>query len=307
VDGGYTQQDVVEVSRCFTGWAYNPLNGQFLFTPQRHDNGEKVVLGQQIAAGGIKDGEMVLDLIAGHPSTAKHIATKLCRRFIADDPPPAAIEWAAKTFEASGGDLRKVVECIVTSPEFFSPQAYRAKIKSPFEFGVSAIRATGGTIDLSGEGLNSAMLRCTVEGSATLGYGQELVSKAKRKSLNWHIFEMGQPLYAYQAPTGYPEDSRKWVSSGALISRLNFTLALTGQTVADVTLSPQGLTRNLDIDQPEKVMDQLLKKFVPGDPSPATRDTLLQQYKGKESTPGSTVNVPQMAALILGSPEFQRR
>ena len=146
VDGGYTQEDVVNVARAFTGWTIvGPRQGgSFRFEPRIHDAKEKIVLGQKIkAGGGQSDGEKVLDILAAHPSTAKFISTKLARRFVSDTPPPALVDRAAAKFRETGGDIREVVRTIVTSPEFFSAEAYRAKVKSPFEFVVSAVRATG--------------------------------------------------------------------------------------------------------------------------------------------------------------------
>ncbi len=307
VDGGYTQKDVVEVARCFTGWGYNPLTGTFQFNPRRHDQGEKIVLGQRIPAdGGIKDGEQVLDLLAHHPSTAKFIATKLCQRFIADEPPAAAVERAARVFRETDGDLRQVVGAIVTSPAFFSAAACRSKIKSPFEFAVSAVRAVGGRIYADRDGANLLHARSALEGSATIGYAQEFVSGFKRKSLNWHIYEMGMPLYAYQAPTGWPEDSRKWVSAGALIARLNFALALTGKSVADVLPPIESPLVGVDADKPEAVLNRLIDVLLSGEVSDATRATLKKQLGDTENM-ASTVDAPKLIALVLGSPEFQRR
>jgi uncharacterized protein (DUF1800 family) len=307
VDGGYTQKDVVEVARCFTGWGYHPLTGDFQFNPRRHDQGEKNVLGQHIPAnGGIQDGEQVLDILAHHPSTAKFIATKLCQRFIADEPPASVVEHAARVFRESDGDLRQVVEAIVTSPEFFSEAACRNKIKSPFEFAVSAVRALGGRIYADEAGSNLLHARSALEGAATIGYGQEFVSGFKRKSLNWHISEMGMPLYAYQAPTGWPEDSRKWVSAGALIARLNFALALTGKSVADVLPPTKSPLAGVDADKPDAVLDQLIDVLLSGEVSDTTRATLKKQV-GDADNMASTVDAPKLIALVLGSPEFQRR
>src|SRR5688572_25482210 len=146
VDGGYTQQDVVNVARAFTGWTIEQprQGGGFRFEPRLHDESEKIVLGQKIkAGGGQEDGEQVLDILARHPATAKFIATKLARRFVADTPPPALVDRAAARFRETDGNIREVVRTIVTSPEFFAADARRAKVKTPFEFVVSAVRATG--------------------------------------------------------------------------------------------------------------------------------------------------------------------
>ncbi|HUJ71080.1 MAG TPA: DUF1800 domain-containing protein [Verrucomicrobiae bacterium] len=305
VDGGYTQKDVQEVARCFTGWSVNPETGQFLFAPRRHDNGEKMVLGHTIPAnGGIRDGEQVLDILASHPSTAKFIATKLCRRLVSDDPPPALVDRIASVFLQTDGDLRQVVQAIIYSPEFFSPQAYRAKIKSPFEFAVSAVRATGGRI--TDNDFIPMDRRLAIESGATFGRGMDRLASAKRKSLNIQIIEMGQPLFAHQAPTGYPEDSRKWVNTGALISRMNFALALAEHKLTDVSVAPGELVHGVDIDKPDLVLDRLNQVYLQGELSVPTRATLERHLASNGDSAASTVNIPELTALILGSPEFQR-
>jgi uncharacterized protein (DUF1800 family) len=193
VEGGYSQKDVQEVARAFTGWTIvNPRQGgPFRFEPRMHDAGEKIVLGHRIeAGGGKKDGDDVLALLARHPSTARFIASKLARRFVADQPPPALVDRAAQRFRETGGNLREVVRTIVTSPELFAPEAYRAKVKTPFEYVVSAVRATG--IDTSN--------------------AQPLVTA---------IRALGMPLYGCQPPTGYSDKADAWVNSGALLNRMN--------------------------------------------------------------------------------------
>ncbi len=305
VDGGYTQKDVQEVARCFTGWTVNQQTGEFIFRPRAHDNGPKTVLGHDIPAnGGIRDGEMVLDILASHPSTARFIATKLCRRFVADDPPPALVDRIANVFLETGGDLRQVYQAIIYSPEFFSRQAYRAKIKSPFEFAVSAVRATGGKI-VSDDFLPLDK-RLGIEAGATFGRGMDRIASAKRKSLNIEIIEMGEPLFAYQAPTGYTEDSRKWVNTGALIARMNFALALAEHKVVDVSVTPSDLIHGVDIDKPGLVFDRLNEAFLQGEMTAPTRATLEKQVTGSDGGEASTVNAAELTALILGSPEFQR-
>jgi uncharacterized protein (DUF1800 family) len=198
VDGGYTQHDVAEVARCFTGWTMkNPHDGAgFFFDMKKHDRGVKHVLGHTIKAGrGIEDGEEVLDILARHPSTARFIATKLVRHFVADDPPPALVDRAARTFRTSNGDLREVVRVIVTSPEFSGAPAYRAKVKSPFEYVASALRATGASI-------------------------------TNARSFAGTIANIGEPLYQCQPPTGYGDRANVWINTGTLVSRLNFVQAL---------------------------------------------------------------------------------
>jgi uncharacterized protein (DUF1800 family) len=198
VDGGYTQKDVTEVARAFTGWTIeNPRQGAgFKFDPRIHDNGQKVVLGHVIkAGGGESDGEQVLDILAAHPSTARFIATKLVRRFVSDAPPPALVDRAAARFRQTRGDLREVTRTILTSPEFLLPDAYRAKVKTPLEFLVSALRAAG----------------------ADVHDAQPLVRELQQE---------GMPLYMCQPPTGYKDTSDAWVNTGALVSRMNFALRL---------------------------------------------------------------------------------
>jgi uncharacterized protein (DUF1800 family) len=199
VDGGYTQKDVTEVARAFTGWTIeNPRQGGgFVFNPRLHDMGQKIVLGHVIAAGGDQsDGERVLDLLASHPSTARFIATKLVRRFVSDTPPPALVDRAAARFLATKGDLREVMHTILTSKEFRAPDAYAAKVKSPFEFVVSAVRALGAEVD-----------------DAT-----PLVGRLR---------QLGMPLYQCQPPTGYKDTADAWINTGALVARMNFAVALT--------------------------------------------------------------------------------
>jgi uncharacterized protein (DUF1800 family) len=198
VDGGYTQTDVTEVARCFTGWTIDRPreNGPFRFAPRQHDDGRKVVLGHVIkAGGGESDGEQVLDILASHPSTARFIATKLARRFVGDTPPAPLVDRAAKRFRDTGGDLREVTRTILTSPEFLSPDAYGAKMKTPFEFVVSALRATGADV------------------TDALPIARALQ-------------QLGMPLYQCQPPTGYKDTADAWLNTGALVERMNFAVRL---------------------------------------------------------------------------------
>ena len=260
VDGGYTQKDVQEVARAFTGWTIvNPRQGGgFHFEPRIHDDGEKIVLGHRIkAGGGQKDGEQVLDILAAHPSTARFIATKLARRFVADDPPAALVDRAAARFRDTGGDIREVVRTIVTSPEFLAPDAYRAKVKTPFEFVVSAVRAT------SAEASDALLL---VQSMRTLG----------------------MPLYGCQPPTGYADSADAWVNTGALLNRMNFAVSLTGGRMRGVRTPSDG---NL-----ETARDTFVDQVLAGDLSAATA---IDRREGDQTS--------QAVALLVGSPEFQRR
>ncbi len=305
VDGGYTQKDVQEVARCFTGWGVDRQTGTFQFNRRRHDDGEKLVLGRVIPAdGGIKDGEMVLDILASHPSTAKFLSRQLCQRFVSDEPPAALVSRCAQVWQKTNGDLREVVRTIVTSPEFFSRAAYRQKIKSPFEFAVSSVRALGGTVDMAG---GRRRIGRGMRAAAGGGGGKGGYQNALRQTLAGQIATMGQPLYQYQAPTGYSEDSRKWVSSGALISRLNFTLGLVSGKVPEIRIAPPAAPNAAPADTLNVLADRLLG----GEMSPATRATLLKQATAAPTDAASpaqdTTTAMRLTALVLGSPEFQRR
>ncbi len=196
VDGGYTQQDVVEVARAFTGWTMRPREGSgFVFALQLHVSGPKLVLGHRIDAGGRRDGEQVLDILAVHPSTARHIATLLVTRFVSDTPPPALVDRVARRFLDTRGDLREVTRAVLTSPEFLDAANRGAKVKTPFEFVASALRVTGADVTLT----------------------PPLVRTLR---------EMGMAPYFCQPPTGYATDAATWLSPGALVDRMNFAAAL---------------------------------------------------------------------------------
>ncbi|HEY2866031.1 MAG TPA: DUF1800 domain-containing protein, partial [Pyrinomonadaceae bacterium] len=194
VGGGYTQQDVQEVARCFTGWTIRrpDQEGLFFYNPAQHDNGEKTVLGQKIpAGGGVADGERVLDILAKSPATAKFVVTKMARRFVGDKPPASLVNRASAIFLKTDGSISETLRSIITSPEFFNQTAYRTKVKSPFEFVASALRATDAETDA---------------GAPVLGW----------------ISRMGQPVYGHVTPDGYPDMSTAWLSNNDLLARFNF-------------------------------------------------------------------------------------
>jgi uncharacterized protein (DUF1800 family) len=333
VDGGYTQRDVQEVARCFTGWTIrNPRGfgnmgagamageaGTFYFNPRLHDDGEKVVLGHKIPrGGGVKDGLMVLDILAHHPSTAKFIATKLARRFVMDEPTPQLVERTAAAFTKSNGDVRETLRALFASPEFNSPASYRAKIKTPFELAVSAVRTLGGET-------NGA------------------------PAIHQWISKMGEPLYGYQAPTGYPDKAENWVNTGALLERLNFGLALASNRIPGTRVNLSRFTGAAAMatspTETAKVMERFLDVIVQGDISPQTKATLLKQLSEPTPTAPASATVEmnnaseaetvgplargrrrerrelaradmgnvsnpelvKVVGLILGSPEFQRQ
>jgi uncharacterized protein (DUF1800 family) len=208
VDGGYTQKDIIEVARCFTGWTIKQprAGGTFTFNEKVHDKGEKVVLGVTIpAGGGREDAEKLLDILAAHPSTAKFISKKLAQRFVADDPLPDLIARMAKKFQDTKGDIREVMKVMLTSKEFFSQGAYHAKVKSPFEMIASAIRATGAQVDFAFQ-------------------------------LAQQIARLGQPLYRKLEPTGYSNANAEWVNSASLLARMNFAMALGQNKIPGVKL-----------------------------------------------------------------------
>ncbi|MFL6203248.1 MAG: DUF1800 domain-containing protein [Thermoanaerobaculia bacterium] len=293
VDAGYTQQDVVEVARAFTGWTIMPpgprremierrmtgarragfqQEGEFLFRADAHDSGAKTVLGRKLPAGrGIEDGEAVLDLLAVHPATAKHLATKLAVRFVSDEPSPALVDRLAAVYLKSGGQVKPMLQAIAESPEFWG--SVGDKIKSPFELAVSAVRGLGGDV------------------------------RDPRESLRW-IADMGQKLYAYQAPTGYPDRAAAWVNTGSLVNRMNFGLQLAAGRVRGVDFDLNGGTASRD-----EALRVYAERLLPGrdlDPALALLQPMVDDPGLPKKVEGATA-VEQVVGVILGSPEFQRR
>jgi uncharacterized protein (DUF1800 family) len=325
VDGGYTQQDVVEVARAFTGWSVVPpelgdrgrsrdldrarrfgfeiSEDGFLFRADAHDAEPKTVLGRRLPAGrGLADGEEVLTLLAAHPATATHVATKFARRFVADQPSPALIATLAATFTSSGGDTRALIRRLVAEPEFWSQRG--AKIKSPFELVVSSLRASAAAVtDLAA-------------------------------AVAW-VERMGQPLYAAAAPTGFPEVGEAWVSAGALLSRMHFAVALAGGAIDGVEVA-HGALGPPDASAAQ-LLDGALRTLLPGRPTAALIEQLLPAAEDPDlaarvvaadvssamAPPDDELDAPrvpaprtppaaldaqaQVLAVVIGSPEFQRR
>jgi len=284
VDGGYTQKDVTEVARCFTGWTIEKprQNPEFKFDERLHDPDPKFVLGKKIHAGRQKDAEEVMDLLAHHPSTAKFISTKLARRFVADNPPPELVERMAKTFRTSDGDIRAVMKTMIYSPEFWSREAYRAKIKSPFELVVSAVRALGTDVD------------------------------TPMPLVQW-VGRIGEPLYQCQPPTGYSDKADAWVNTGALLNRLNFSLTLAGNKVRGARTDVPSLLGKESAMEPKTALDRAVGVFLGGQAAATTVETLQKQLdnpqvlQAKLDDPVKQVDLGVVAGLVLGSPEFQRR
>jgi uncharacterized protein (DUF1800 family) len=284
VDGGYTQKDVTEVARCFTGWTIDKPRqyADFKFDERLHDPDPKIVLGKKIHAGGMKDGEQVIDLLVHHPSTAKFISTKLARRFISDDPPPALVSRMADTFQSSDGDIKAVLHTMIWSPEFWSRESYRAKIKTPFELVVSAVRALGTDVD------------------------------TPMPLVQW-VGRIGEPLYQCQPPTGYSDKAEAWVNTGALLNRLNYSLALAGNKMRGARTDVASL---LGVDasaEPKTALDRAVQVFLGGQAGSTTVETLEKQLdnpqvlQAKLDDPRKQVDLGVVAGLVLGAPEFQRR
>jgi uncharacterized protein (DUF1800 family) len=284
VDGGYTQKDVTEVARCFTGWTIEKPreNPQFKFDERIHDPDPKLVLGKKIHAGGMKDGEQVIDMLVRHPSTAKFISTKLARRFVSDNPPQALVDRMAESFKSSDGDIRTVLHTMIYSPEFWSRESYRAKIKTPFEFVVSTARALGSDVDTS------------------------------MPLVQW-VGRIGEPLYQCQPPTGYSDKAETWVNTGALLNRLNFSLALAGNKVRGSRTDSAALFGEDSGKDSKGVLDRAVQLFLGGQAAPTTVDTLQKQLddpqvmQAKLDDPARPVDLAMVTGLVLGAPEFQRR
>jgi uncharacterized protein (DUF1800 family) len=283
VDGGYTQKDVQEVARCLTGWTLrNPRAGaEFIFNPMIHDDGEKTVLGKKISAGGgQKDGYAVIHLLATQPSTARFISTKLARKFVNDHPPQALVDRMAQTFQKTDGDISEVLRTMFTSPEFFAAENFRAKIKTPFEMTVSAVRAIG---------------------AETNGGPQ----------FHRWIAQMGEGLFMAQPPTGYADVAENWVNAGALLERMNFALALAGNRIPGTRVNLNSLASGAGELNQSQIVDRYAKLLLRGELSPQSRATidksLGEQTMAMNDGSKGSVDVAKVVGLILGSPEFQRQ
>ena len=307
VDGGYTQKDVQEVARCFTGWTIRKPNevGLFFFNPRAHDNGEKVVLGHKIpAGGGISDGDKVLDILASHPSTANFIATKLARRFVGDDPPRSVINRAAAIFLKTGGSIRETLRTIITSPEFFSADAYRAKMRTPFEYVVAAMRAL------------------------------QVETDADPSLFGW-IARMGQPIFGRITPDGYPDRAEQWLAAGALLERLNFAVALSSNKLKGTHIDWARILGQTGLNSPAAIAGHLSQLILIGGVSDKTMGAIDKFAREPSAVPEKANMLPatkavqpinyantgivdnpkmlpapfvaELTSMVLGSPEFQRR
>ncbi|MGB9122407.1 MAG: DUF1800 domain-containing protein [Candidatus Angelobacter sp.] len=284
VDGGYTQKDVTELAKVLTGWTIErpQLGGEFKFNDRAHEPGPKYVLGRKIGEHGEKEGEEMLDVLAHHPSTAKFISRKLAMRFVSDNPPQALVDRMAETFLKKDGDIREVLRTMFHSPEFWAADAYRAKMKTPFEFVASAARASGADIQ------NALPLVATLN-------------------------RMGMPLYAIQPPTGYSMKAEAWVNSSALLNRMNFALQLASGRLPGTSLDPQALIPGPAPENPQAALAALEQSILAGDVSSQTHAVMQKQLgdpqisQRKLDDVDKKPNYGAIAGLIMGSPEFQRR
>jgi uncharacterized protein (DUF1800 family) len=280
VSGGYSQRDVTEVAKVFTGWTIDKPNegGGFKYEPRTHEPGAKFVLGHRIKpkGNGEDEGRELLHMLATSPQTAHFISLKLAQRFVSDDPPPALVDRMAKTFEKKRGDIREVLTTLFHSPEFWGDDAYRAKVKTPLEFVASAVRATGAGVD-------------------------DVMPLARQ------VANMGMPLYGAQPPTGYSMKADTWVSSSALLNRMNFALGLTAGKIRGVKVDTAQL-----VGSPRPLLDAGLAlstmegRLLADDVSKQTHDSILAQIAAPQKTARGP-DASMIAGLLLGSPEFQKR
>ncbi len=286
VDGGYTQQDVQEVARALTGWGFNRQTGAFLFNPNMHDAGAKTILGHAFPSGrGQAEGEEVLDILSRAPSTARFITSKLARRFVSDDPPKTLVDRCSNTFLHTDGDIRATVSCIVTSPEFFSRAAYRAKVKTPFEVVTSALRALNAYPD-------------TTPRTALI------------------VARLGQPIFGRQTPDGWPDRGDAWMNTGAILNRINLGLSIATGQVPGARPQQWVYFDSLRVLPRAQQVDGVVRYILGGQVSAETREVLMSgdnpmlshaTAKGVKGTTVDLGNLPQIIGLALGAPEFQRR
>ncbi len=284
VDAGYTQQDVIAMAETLTGWTVHEprKDPEFFFDERIHAQGKKVVMGRTFNYGGEKDGEEALKMLANHPSTARFISTELARHFVSDNPPESLIDRMAKNYESTGGDIRSVLKTMIYSPEFWSKDAYRAKVKTPLELVASTARALGADVPVS------------------LPLAQ------------W-VARMGEPLFLCQPPTGYSDKSETWVNTGALLNRLNFALTFAGDKMAGNSVDLKTLLGQPSSSDPNTALEQSIQIFLADDIADSTRKTLEsrlndpQILQARLDDPVKQVNEGLIAGLVLGAPDFQRR
>jgi uncharacterized protein (DUF1800 family) len=332
VDGGYTQADIVEVAKAFSGWTIADArgyrraaasmiegdeerrlarlqrqagipeeieSGEFYFNSRWHEPGPKKILGETVNEGGIKDGLKVIDILVSKPQTAKFVAKKLAVKFVSDNPSEALVNRVADAFQKSKGDIKATLRALFSDKEFFAPANYRAKIKSPFELAVSSIRALGGNTD-------------------------------SRPAFIAMLNKLGEVPYGYQAPTGYPDTAADWVNTGALLERLNFAVALASNRIPGTRVDLKTFTA----PDRSKILDKAVEEILDGEISAATKASLKKQMEQplpevKAGTPPAepgdmpggrgrmqqarllnptgNPDVFKAVSLVLGTPEFQRQ
>ena len=291
VGSGYTQQDVIEMAKCLTGWTIREprRDPEFMFRPAFHAQGPKIVMGHTINAGGEQDGLDALKMLANDPHTARRISLELARHFVSDDPPPALVDRMTKEYQKTGGDIRSVLHAMIYSPEFWSRAAYRAKVKTPFELVASTARALNADINVA----------------------LPLVQWTAR---------MGEPLFLCQPPNGYSDKSETWINSGALLNRLNFALAISTNrapgTQVDLTALFGDSSAESPADSvvdPKFALDRALEVLLDGQATAQTRRSLEARLQDPTIVPARLDNRSDvavegfLAGLVLGSPEFQQR
>lgn len=302
VNGGYTQADVIQAARILTGWTIDrPIeSAEYTFNPNRHEPGTKTVMGRKFKEDGEMEGRALLHMLATRPQTARFLAHELAVRFVSDNPPQPLVDRMAKAYLASGGDIAAVLKTMFHSPEFWTKTTYRAKVKTPLEFVVSAVRASDASID-------------------------NLMPLANE------LRQLGMPLYGAVPPTGYKWDAADWVSTGALVDRMNFALSLAGNRLPGIAV---GWTQLPDLGDasaaaaetptPATEEARLEALLIPGGVSASTREAALQQFaqQSKNGAPAMVQTAARpvrprpavverqdelLAGLLIGSPEFQRR
>src|ERR1700733_13018061 len=284
VDTGYTQDDVIQMARCLTGWTVREprRDPEFVFKPEFHAQGKKVVMGHTFNYGGEKDGEEALKMLAADPHTAHFISNELARHFVSDNPPAALVDRMAKEYESSGGDIRSVMKAMIYSPEFWSKETYRAKVKTPFELVASTARALHADVEV------------------TLPLAQ------------W-VGRMGEPLFLCQPPTGYSDKAATWVNTGALLNRLNFALTFSSGHLAGTSVDLGPMYGDDASKDPEIALTRSLDLFLGGQGDRQTVQTLKsrlsdpQVLQARLDDPVKQVNEGLLSGLVLGTPEFQRR
>src|SRR5581483_4413901 len=284
VDGGYTQKDVTELAKVFTGWTLKEPRegGGYFFEERKHEPGTKIVLGHKIKENCEKEGREVLHFLAHDPHTAQFVCNKLAMRFVSDNPPPALVDAMAKTFLKKDGDIREVLKTMLQSPEFWSSDSYRAKVKTPLEFVVSSLRATNAQVD-------NAM------------------------PIVRQLQSLGMPLYGAQPPTGYSMKAETWVNSAALLGRMNFAVRLASGRIRGVQVEAPPAPMGTVLPDPVQTLTSLENSLLEGDVSKQTHDTIIAQLNDPKISerrlddPARAPNVPMIEGLLLGSPEFQRR